>query len=172
MCHPSTGAKRRLKSRPQGFSGAGPAAGSVCRRYDARYSSVRTPERSLARADITHRGALASVVCKGPSSVAAERSRHAGAAACPQHVVERPNRFDDVRGLSSITHSARFDVTECVGSARVGGTRCQSQRRNSFITGNARSPKSNIAWFSQALPLVGSSGSQPLPGTAVQVASQ
>src|SRR5699024_12553396 len=39
-------------------------------------------------------------------------------------------------------------------------------------SGSAAPEKSNIAWFSQAFPELGSSGSQPAPSTAVQAGSQ
>jgi len=42
-----------------------------------------------------------------------------------------------------------------------------------FITAGSGCPdQPNTAWFSQALPDVGSVGSQPAPGTAVQAGSQ
>ncbi|SCE35142.1 hypothetical protein GA0115242_13264 [Streptomyces sp. SolWspMP-5a-2] len=51
--------------------------------------------------------------------------------------------------------------------------RCVRQRwLNHAMEARARSSKPNRAWFSQPLPEDGSAGSQPLPVTAVQVASQ
>ena len=47
-----------------------------------------------------------------------------------------------------------------------------AQRLSSRIAGSARPRKSNRAWFSHALPCAGSRDVHPLPGTAVQVASQ
>lgn len=50
--------------------------------------------------------------------------------------------------------------------------RAAAQRLNSDSAGTALPSKSNNAWFSHELPDAGSVGSQPLPATAVQVASQ